>query len=318
MAANMPLFAVVVVAFALALQFVPSSMKQTAYYAVLSVADSSNLLGGSMPVYMPVGKSDADGWGLFHNGSVTFPPLWLDDRRRLQGRWSVAEKGWLVPLTWGPAPKHGGGIGVYAVSDIKAGTLIRKSAMDENLYERIAMDENMGSSRSTASLTPSVFLRMRSYADLEKFSRGRTGHATTAERAALLRYISDYLFVPREPFGSPAQTDDSQRVFGIWIPGCADNDANADETANVEDRLTPPEMIMNGISPTPTPTRFMGMYATRDIAAGEILLSDYNGAFGSPPKWAASFADDHLGGWLAFAGYNHHSRQVREAVSGAA
>ena len=77
-------------------------------------------------------------------------------------------------------------------------------------------------------------------------------------------------------------------------------------------------MVMKGNPPVPTETLFMGMYATRDIKAGEILLSDYDGAFGTPPEWAAKFADDHLGGWLAFAGYNHKARQVREAVSGAA
>ena len=93
-------------------------------YEVLSVVDTN--FGGS-PI---VGEK-----GLFHNGTITFDPLWLDARRRFQGRWSIADKGWLVPLRWGPAPNHGeGSIGVYAVTPIKAGTLIRKSTIDENNY----------------------------------------------------------------------------------------------------------------------------------------------------------------------------------------
>merc|ERR1719367_686069 len=172
--------------------------------------------------------------------------------------------------------------------------------IDENTEDHVsaAADNCMSSGAleasqlaATSTLTPSVFLRMRSYEDLDRFSKGKNGQASPAERAALLRYMSDYLFLARDPLGvTPQRDDDAKRIFGVWVPGCADNDANADERANVEDRLAPPEIIMKGNPPEPTPTLFMGMYATRDISAGEMLLSDYDGAYGTPPQWMEKFA----------------------------
>lgn len=260
---------------------------------------------------------------LFQNGSSSFPPLWLDERRRLQGRWNKADKAWLVPLFWAPAPDHGGptSLGVYAVEPIKKGTLIRKSAIVDHVEDISSQDSGVGTA-------PGSFLRLRSYQDLERFCQLHSPTASAEEKAALMRYVSDYLFRSKPPYGSAGAKNDthyavttshSEQVFGVWMPGCADNDYNPGETPNVEDRLTPAEPVVvestDGQREEQMVT-YMGMYAMRDMKAGELLLSDYDGAYGTPPAWAAHFANDHLGGWLAFKGHNHKYMSSKKAISG--
>jgi len=277
-----------------------------------------------------------DGWAspptsyenLFHNGSSSFSPLWLNERRRLQGRWSKQDKAWLVPLSWAPAPNHGGptSLGVYAVEPITKGTLIRKSAIVDHYASTSAETASLG--KGGVGTAPGSFLRLRSYEDLERFCQLHSTEASTDDKAALMRYVSDYLFRAKPPHGSPGAKNDTQyaltaphteQVFGIWMPGCADNDANPDETANVEDRLTPAERVVVKTSDGGQEEHmvtYMGFYAMRNIAAGEILLSDYDGAYNTPPAWAAAFANDHLGGWLAFKGHNHKYMSSKKTISG--
>jgi hypothetical protein len=231
---------------------------------------------------------------MFSNGTVSFPPRYLDDRHRLQGRWVHEDKGWLVPLQFAAAPNHGGptSLGVYAVNKIPKNTLIRKSAV----VDPHGLSRGAGIGRA-----PGIFIQLRSYEDLEQFCQLHNPQASTADRAALMRYVSDYLFRAKPAFGVAEndtlyreKTPADEQVFGVWVPGCADNDHNADQLPSVEDRL----VVEDGIT-------YMGMYVMRDVEAGELLVSDYNGAYGPPPEWAARFADTFTAGWLAFEGYNH-------------
>lgn len=263
---------------------------------------------------------------LFRNGTVSFPPQWLDERRRLQDRWDFADKGWLVPVQFIQALKHGGptSIGAHTQELIKKGTLIRKSAMIDHTTDQNLMEEALAQygSHGVSRETPGIFIRLRSYADLERFCQMNDPKTTPQERAALMRYVSDYLFRAKAAFGADGaknstlyaeQTPHAEQVFGVWVPGCADNDANVDEVANVEDRLV---SELSGGDVQHAEKTYMGMYAMRDIEVGEPLLSDYDGAYGVPPAWAADFARDHLGGWLAFKGHNHKYQVSKKAITG--
>lgn len=263
---------------------------------------------------------------IFRNGTVSFPPQWLDERRLLQDRGTFQDKGWLVPVQFISALKHGGptSIGAHALESIRKGTLIRKSAMIDHSVDQKLMEEAFAQygSHGESKETPGVFIRLRSYADLEQFCQVLDPKATPQERAALLRYASDYLFRAKPAFGTDGAKNDTlyaertphaEQVFGVWVPGCADNDVNADEVANVEDRLV---SEFSGGDVEHAEKTYMGMYAMRDIEVGEPLLSDYDAAYGVPPAWAAEFARDYLGNWLAFKGHNHKYQVSREVITG--
>ena len=89
------------------------SLKNTVYYAGLGKIDR---LQEKLHEQLQFGLYQEQ-FQYVRNGTVAFDPNWLHDRRRLQGRWEWEEKGWTVPLTWGPAPRHGGpnSLGVYSV-----------------------------------------------------------------------------------------------------------------------------------------------------------------------------------------------------------
>jgi SET domain-containing protein len=125
----------------------------------------------------------------------------------LQKKFTLAEKGWRVPVEW--KPSDSGGIGVFAKESIPENTVLRIGIKSYNL------------------------MKVETIQDIERFC-SLTDSSLYHQR---LRYVADYLW---GFYYSPRQNDkyrasDDERFFGFWIPG---NGLNHNETPNTEYRAT--------------------------------------------------------------------------------
>uniref|UniRef100_A0A7S3L5E7 SET domain-containing protein n=1 Tax=Amphora coffeiformis TaxID=265554 RepID=A0A7S3L5E7_9STRA len=175
-----------------------------------------------------------------------------DDRRALQNRWTLAEKGWLIAVEWKETASYG--LGAFAAQDIVAGTPLRHGRVGRNLVP------------------------IRNAADLRNF----LGDAENKDvYQARVRYLSDYLFGSQLYDGQgrriPGTEGNDDRLHCVLIPGFGTNHS---ATPNIG--LVP--AAEGGLETGVT------MIAYRDIAKGEELCNDY-GLCGDAPAFVLEFAE---------------------------
>ena len=175
-----------------------------------------------------------------------------NDRIGLQDRFSLEEKGWKVQVNWRSTPY---GAGLFSKQNIKSGTILRKGILDINLKEFTSID------------------------DIDDFCRD--GETDREMDKAKLDYVKDYLWGfsrrntdDRGYDNSENPTSESDRFFGMWIPG---NGLNHNENPNTVYKAT-----ADGID----------LIAIEDIQIDDELFDDYR-RHGTSSVWLKEFARIH-------------------------
>lgn len=194
------------------------------------------------------------------------------DRVALQSLWTLPEKGWKVAVEWRESSTLHGGVGVFAVEAITAGTVLRVGKLGRNL------------------------LQFTSATDIGAFCQDVGGN-DASER---LCYVQDYLW----GFYSDNETTDERGYAQLPQRISNDNSNASPGTPTFEDcRFYGMWLPGNGLNHSPIPnTVYRAIYSEEyegielvslsDIASGQELFDDYR-RHGTAPPWLREFAQGH-------------------------